>query len=311
MKAVDQESPAAKMPEVLPRVSILIPCYNGKDYLGKAIESCLALDYPDVETIVIDDGSADGSAALAERYERVVCIRQANRGVSAARNRGIAAATGDFMVFLDHDDELTPDALRIGVALLQANPGISCTFGLRQTISADGRVLSDQLKPDLTEGLLTYAEAFHASFPVPPSLAVFRSKAVREACGFNTEMRIGEDYDFFLRVLRIAPAWRHNAIVTRYRRHGSNASQQKATALEAVLSVLEGQAGHVAGDPEMEAELRAGKRAWKRLFGGMIPGEIVRSIKAGEVSRAISAAQIFVRHAPGTVEGIVSRCMQR
>jgi glycosyltransferase involved in cell wall biosynthesis len=295
----------------LPRVSILIPCYNGEDYLGKAIESCLALEYPDVQIIVIDDGSTDGSAALAERYKEVVCIRQANQGVSAARNAGIAAATGDFIVFLDHDDELMCDALRIGVALLQANPEVSFTFGLRQTISVDGGVLSDQLKPDATEGLLTYAGAFHARFPVPPSLALFRSGAVRQAGGFDRKMEIGEDYDFFLRVLRIAPAWRHNAIVTRYRRHESNVSQQKAAALKAVLTVLDAQADHVADDPQGEEELRAGRRAWERLFGSMIPGEIVRSLRTGEFRRAISAVQIFVRHAPGTVEGIVSRYAQR
>jgi glycosyltransferase involved in cell wall biosynthesis len=307
---VNLVSSIAEPLDFLPRVSVVIPCYNGEHYLGKAIESCLALDYPDVEVIVIDDGSVDGSVAVAERYEDIICVRQPNQGVSSARNRGIASATGEFIVFLDHDDELTPDALRIGISRLQEKPEISFTFGVRQTISANGAVLSDQT-PNAMEGLLTYAKAFHAKVPVPPSLAIFRSEAVREAGGFDTDMQIGEDYDFFLRILRIAPAWSHTAIVTRYRRHGTNVSQQKAIALEAVLNVLDAQATLVAGDPEMEAELRAGKRAWKRLFGSMIPGEVVRSLKVGNIRRAAAALRIFVSHAPGTIEGVVARAAQK
>lgn len=294
--------------EILPRVSIVIPCFNGEGYLGKAIESCLAQDYPDVEIIVVDDGSSDGSVALARAYEGIVCLPQANQGVSAARNNGIAAATGDFIVFLDHDDELTPDALRIGVSLLEARPELSFAFGLRQTIDAEGQVLAEpEEAPE--EGLLTYTGAFHAGFPVPPSLALFRTAAVRESGGFDTSMHIGEDYDFFLRVLRVAPAWRHGAIVTHYRRHGSNVSQQKASALTAVLAVLDAQAPHVAGDPAKEAKLRAGRRAWKRLFGSMIPGEVIRALKAGELRRGTMAVWTFIYHAPCTIEGAVSRLL--
>lgn len=295
----------------LPRVSVVIPCCNGEYYLGSAIESCLALDYPDVEVIVIDDGSTDGSVALAGRYEGVVCLSQTNQGVSAARNNGVAAATGDFIVFLDHDDELTLDSLRTGVSLLQDRPELSFAFGLRQTIDANGRVLAEPRESLLTEELLTYTDAFNGAFPVPPSLALFRTAAVRQSGGFNTGMHIGEDYDFFLRVLRVAPAWRHNAIVTRYRRHGSNVSQNKASALRAVLEVLDAQASHVAGDPSKEAKLRDGKRAWKRLFGGMIPGEIARAMKAGDFRRGLSAVQTFINYAPGTFEGAVSRFLPR
>ena len=132
---------------------------------------------------------------------------------------------------------------------------------------------------------------------------------MREVGGFNESLKIGEDYDFFLRILRIAPAWRHASIVTRYRRHGSNVSQQKAAALEAVLTVLDAQISHVAGNSRLEAELLAGKRAWERLFGQMIPGEIARCIKAGKFNQALSAMQTFINHAPGTLEGAVSRCI--
>jgi hypothetical protein len=293
--------------EILPRISIVIPCYNGEDFLGNAIESCLALDYPDVEIVVVDDGSADGSVALARRYEGVTCIPQANQGQAAARNTGIRAATGEFFVFLDHDDELMPDALCIGHAFLQDRPEASFAFGVPETIGAEGEILSEPQPYDHTEKLLTYADAFHVRLPIPPSLALFRREIVRRVGGFDSSRRYAEDLDFFLRVLREAPGLQHNAPIARYRRHGANMSRHKASSLEAVLAVLDAQVPHVSGDPAMEAELRAGKRAWARFFGSMIPGEVFKAVKAGEFRRAFAATRTFVSHAPGTVRGAVDR----
>jgi glycosyltransferase involved in cell wall biosynthesis len=93
-------------------VSIIIPCYNVELYVGKCIESVLAQDYSRLEIILIDDGSTDGTAAVLKRYlgdGRVKLIRQANAGVSAARNVGIDAATGELLGFVDSDDWIEPD----------------------------------------------------------------------------------------------------------------------------------------------------------------------------------------------------------
>src|SRR6476661_4776701 len=101
-----------KMVNQLPRplVSILIPNFNHAPYLGDAIGSVLAQSYDNVEVIVIDDGSTDASRAVAARFgNRIRYIWQENRGLSAARNRGIRAATGEYIGLLDADDLYEPD----------------------------------------------------------------------------------------------------------------------------------------------------------------------------------------------------------
>ena len=103
-----------------PLVSIIIPCYRQGRFLAEAIESALAQSYAAVEVIVVNDGSDDDTDAVARHYaERICYIAQPNCGVSVARNAGMAAARGDFLLFLDADDLLRPDAVRRMVAATQ------------------------------------------------------------------------------------------------------------------------------------------------------------------------------------------------
>ncbi len=97
------------------KVSIILPCYNGARYLPECLDSVLAQTMTDFEAIIVDDGSKDDSAGIAERYAqmdaRIRVFRQQNRGVSAARNLGLDHASGDWVTFVDCDDILPPDAL--------------------------------------------------------------------------------------------------------------------------------------------------------------------------------------------------------
>jgi glycosyltransferase involved in cell wall biosynthesis len=96
-----------------PRFSVVIPAYNAEAFLARAIDSVLAQTWPAEEIIVVDDGSSDASAEVAARYGGPVrVLRQANAGVSAARNTGAGAATGDWLAFLDADDWYYPDRLQ-------------------------------------------------------------------------------------------------------------------------------------------------------------------------------------------------------
>jgi len=107
-----------------PLVSIVIPCYNCERFVGEAIESAMAQSYSPVEIIVVDDGSIDNSREVIARYPvRLFCID--HQGVSAARNRGIDESAGEFLLFLDSDDRLLPNAVACGVKILTDHPDVA------------------------------------------------------------------------------------------------------------------------------------------------------------------------------------------
>ena len=113
----------------MPMLSVILPCYNGEDYLARAVDSALGQSFRDLELILVDDGSTDGSPAVCDGYAaadpRVQVIHQKNAGLSAARNAGMAMASGDYIAFLDADDWLVPDAYAKLFAAMSAH-GADC-----------------------------------------------------------------------------------------------------------------------------------------------------------------------------------------
>ena len=102
-----------------PLISVIMPAYNALPYIDQAIRSVLDQDYPNIELIVVDDGSRDGTPELAEQFgDRVKVLRQKNAGPAAARNKGIAASRGDFIAFLDADDVWLPGKASMQVQYL-------------------------------------------------------------------------------------------------------------------------------------------------------------------------------------------------
>ncbi len=122
------------------RISVVIPCYNRESRIGAAIESALAQELVPVEILVIDDGSTDHSADVADDFGGPVrVIRTSNSGPSAARNRGIDEAVGEWIAFLDSDDTWSPDKLAAQAAALEAFPGSELVFSDTRTL-IDGEV---------------------------------------------------------------------------------------------------------------------------------------------------------------------------
>ena len=97
------------------KVSVIVPVYNGEKYLNCSLESLVKQSYKNIEILIIDDGSIDLSAAICNEWvqkdSRVICVHQKNKGVSAARNRGLEIASGDYIMFCDADDWMEPDTL--------------------------------------------------------------------------------------------------------------------------------------------------------------------------------------------------------
>ena len=133
----------------MPRVSIIIPCYNSAAWLAETLASALAQTWTDREIIVIDDGSTDNSAAVARSFTArgVQLVTQANAGAAAARNAGLRLARGDYIQFLDADDLLAPDKLARQVRLLEESGNdciATCAWGRFTTTATDSPLSEPQ-----------------------------------------------------------------------------------------------------------------------------------------------------------------------
>lgn len=185
-----------------PKVSVVVPVYNGRRFLASTVCSVLRQTYRKFEIIVVDDGSTDGSTEMLPSDEPCLrIIQQRNLGVSAARNRGLAHAEGEFVLFLDQDDELSPDCLEKLEAELEQDPDLgaaSCDIAIFRDV--DGRrVKVDEI--DFSKHGKSGLEILKRSMMVSPGVAMFRKEAVSTVGGFDPCLaNAGEDHDLFLKV---------------------------------------------------------------------------------------------------------------
>lgn len=127
-------------------IAVIIPTYNRSRYLREAIKSVLAQVRQPDDFVVVDDGSGDDTPQVCAQYPQVRYIRQANGGLSAARNTGIAQTSSEFLVFLDDDDHLLPHTLRLQEAAFVSNPDAGLVYGRALIIDADGVVVGENLR---------------------------------------------------------------------------------------------------------------------------------------------------------------------
>lgn len=240
-----------------PLVSVVIPCHGHARYLGDAIVSAQRQTHEAIEVVVVDDGSPDDTAEVASRHDGVVLVRQANAGLSAARNAGLAAASGDLVVFLDADDRLRPDGVAAGVRELEAQPAFAFVAGSHVRVDDAGHQLPVS-HGHWAEDDDAYTALLRSNWIGMHAAVLYRREAVEEAGGFEPSLDACEDYDLYLRIARLHPIGRHGHVVAEYRRHGANLSDDVALMMAHVLVVLGRQLPHVVDDAERFAALREG-----------------------------------------------------
>ncbi|HWH55184.1 MAG TPA: glycosyltransferase family A protein [Gaiellaceae bacterium] len=201
-----------------PLATLVVAAWNAEPSISVALKSALAQDYEPVEVLVVDDGSTDKTPDVIRSFPEVRYVRQENAGPSAARNRGIEEAKGEFVGFLDADDEAPPDKLSVQVGYLLAHPEVACVLG-RQEVEIEGEGAPQWLGPDNV----------HGDFAgVPLMSLVARRETLRELGGFDVSLRIAEDRDLLVRMrergLRIE--FLPN-VVLRRKFHGQNLSFQR------------------------------------------------------------------------------------
>lgn len=177
------------------KITVIIPIFNGARFLGEAIESVLAQKYQPLEIILIDDGSTDGSAAVARLYsEKVRYIFQKNAGTAAARNSGVRAAQGSFFAFLDQDDLWVPDKLEIQMDAFAADSSLDMVFGRIK------QFYSQEVDETFRE---TVACSSHLMPGCLPSAALVRRSSFFKVGLFEGKWQIGEWSDWYVRAAEL------------------------------------------------------------------------------------------------------------
>lgn len=215
---------------MLGKISVVIPCFNAEHYIASAIRSVFAQDWPNLEIVVVDDGSSDRSSELvSDTFPGVTLLRQANQGVAAARNNGIRHAQGDWIAFLDADDIWLPGKLQAQWEMLNATSSARMCYTAWQVWTST----EPSPQPEYLAALLRQsgdtARWSGASGWVYPQLlldcvvwtstVLVHRSVFAEVGQFEPTLRVGEDYDLWLRASRVTQILRVPCPLALYRMH--------------------------------------------------------------------------------------------
>lgn len=231
-----------------PLVSVIIPCYNHGRYLANAIDSLLSQTYEHIEIIIIDDGSVDDTAIVAKKYGQIIYYFQKNQGLSASRNRGVEMSKGEYIVFLDADDWLLPEAIQQNLQKLQQHPEAAFVSG--------GHIFyyqPEDKKWEIVKEVESdhYQQMLMGNYIGMPSAVMYQRWAAVKF-PFNTSLKNCEDYDQYFRILRKHPVIHHTGLIAVYRNHEKNKSGNIPVQLETSLMILENQEPFLENEKEKE-----------------------------------------------------------
>ena len=277
-------------------VSVVIPCYNQAHFLPEALDSVLAQTHPQLEVVVVDDGSTDNTSAVAAGYPGVRCIRQPNRGLAAARNTGLRHTTGEYLIFLDADDRLLPHALTTGLRELTDHPDAAFAAGRWVLVDHVGLPLpmgqSDPIRND------HYAELLRMCFISAPASVIYRRWVFDVVGDFDSNVDASADYDLYLRVARQYEIRTHTAVVCEYRAHAANMNSDAALMLRAELAVLRGQRRFAKLDQAHLSAFHDGLRRARGYHGPRVMTAASDAARRGEWRRAVALSSLLLRENP-------------
>ena len=298
-------SGGGRVADALPLVSVIIPAYNAERFVADAIRSVLAQTYPNVECIVVDDGSSDGTAGVVGTFGSAVrYVRKDNGGVARARNHGVSQCRGEFVAFLDADDAWVPTKLAKQMAIVRARPDVGLVYS--------GMRLVDQSMTPI--GTLE---------PAPPSVALRNTllmeqpsatgigstslvpvEVFRRAGGFDERLSTSADCDFTCRIALRHPVACAAEALALYRCHQSQMSSDPAVLEHDMLLIFEKLFAEGELPPEVSALRR---RAYANLYFMLAATALNRRERARFVRYFLRGATYDPRRAAPLVARRITR----
>jgi hypothetical protein len=255
-------------------VSVIVPTFNRAATLSEAIDSILAQTYPKLDVVVVDDGSTDETPNVLNKYKgKIRTLVQSNAGASAARNRGISAARGEIISFLDSDDIWLPTKIEKQVDLMEragkSVPCCLCNIKMQWQDAESSSFEIAALKPAVSVGVWTnVGEILSTRFLLFNQGVAIRREAIGQAGGFDSSLRYLEDYDYSLRLSAQGPWAFLSEPLAVWRESGSSLSQEsrqdEATLLACMSRVLTGHIARLHGSRSSELIVRSLNRELQR-----------------------------------------------
>jgi glycosyltransferase involved in cell wall biosynthesis len=249
-----------------------------------------------LEVIVVNDGSTDDTGRVAAEYSQVRCIHQRNLGLSAARNAGLYASTGSFVIFLDADDRLLPDAVESGLNAFAEHPECAFVYGRCRSIAADGAPLPSASRPRITED--HYMALLRDNHIYNPAMVMYRRSVFDKVGGFDRAVNAAADYDLYLRITRIFRVYDHGNLVSEYRQHDANMSGNAALMLRTTLAVIRSQREHMKGNRRYIQAYRSGVRHWQEFYGDHLVNEVRLNFRRRDWAPLVERLMILIRYNP-------------
>lgn len=291
----------------MPKISVIIPAYNSAKFIGETIESAKALDHDDLEIIVVNDGSSDNTSKIVSRMEQVKLIDQPNAGDSAARQTGLGQSSGEFIIFLDHDDLLLPGAATAHLEAFNQSQTFDLVYGANFQINAQGKITGENRerpRPFTAKDVL---------FGTTPSFSqcMYRRSALEQVGGLRAEALAAADHDLNLRLL----GWEergfiHDTFVMKYRLHEGQQTKSPARLFAMHTDVLKSLLGP-GGEIENPELLTQALGHWKRFYGQYLPSEIMRMLLKGDFQRFINSTRLFATISPYAVPSALDYWVRR
>jgi len=202
-----------------PLVTVVTPSYNQASYLEATMRSVLEQDYPQIEYIVIDGGSTDGSVDIVKKYSNRLAywISEKDRGQTEAINKGFARATGEILAWINSDDTYQPGAIREAVDWMQKHPEMGLVYGDANFIDNDGKAIGR-----FPAAQTDYRRLRKGYVHIPQQAAFFRRDLWQKVGPLDPSFFFAMDYDLWVRIAKIAPLLYTRRVWANFRLHGDS-----------------------------------------------------------------------------------------